>query len=91
MKAIQKQQQFYQKAKTMRKYKHLKNYLEKEEKEKQVAIVPTPTPAPVQSSGINPNFYDKLFNNQGLDDRDKEELESFIKQQYRRPKREKRG
>jgi len=30
-----------------------------------------------------------LFFNQGLDERDQEELDSFFKQQYRRPKKEK--
>ena len=89
MKAIQKQQQFYQKAKTVRKYKHLKQYLDREEKE-QESHTPVVTPsAPTPAESGQSSFYNKLFFNQGLDERDQEELDSFFKQQYRRPKKEK--
>ena len=89
MKAIQKQKQFYQKAKTVRKYKHLKQYLDREEKE-QESHTPVVTPsAPTPAESGQSSFYNRLFFNQGLDERDQEELDSFFKQQYRRPKKEK--
>ncbi|KAL6071843.1 putative myosin class v heavy chain [Balamuthia mandrillaris] len=80
VKLLQEKQKFYQKSKTVRSYQRLKKKLGQE-----------PQPQITESKSkreSGQSFYDKVFSGE-LDGKDKEELELFTQQQFRRSRKEK--